>query len=146
MLFRETVAVYCENHTEHTNTLCGVECRVFVMLKQVVHIVTTGVQRVKMLRIWLHLFRRSLFSLYCVCVLNKICYFVQGIVKLWQGGTMIQSRVNINLVAVYQKIKPRIHWIFLRLVICNSPPSFLDTLTFYWLHIDVKDIKAWRHV
>jgi hypothetical protein len=23
LLFRETVAVYCENHTEHTNTLCG---------------------------------------------------------------------------------------------------------------------------
>jgi hypothetical protein len=23
MLFRETIAVYCENHTEHTNTLCG---------------------------------------------------------------------------------------------------------------------------
>jgi hypothetical protein len=23
MLFRETVAVYCENHTKHTNTLCG---------------------------------------------------------------------------------------------------------------------------
>jgi hypothetical protein len=23
MLFRETVAVYCENHREHTNTLCG---------------------------------------------------------------------------------------------------------------------------
>jgi hypothetical protein len=23
MLFRETVAVYCENHTEHTSTLCG---------------------------------------------------------------------------------------------------------------------------
>jgi hypothetical protein len=23
MLFRETVAVYCENHTEHTNILCG---------------------------------------------------------------------------------------------------------------------------
>jgi hypothetical protein len=22
MLFRETVAVYCENHTEHTNTSC----------------------------------------------------------------------------------------------------------------------------
>jgi hypothetical protein len=22
MLFRETVAVYCENNTEHTNTLC----------------------------------------------------------------------------------------------------------------------------
>jgi hypothetical protein len=25
MLFRETVAVYCENHTEHRNTLCGAE-------------------------------------------------------------------------------------------------------------------------
>jgi hypothetical protein len=23
MLFRKTVAVYCENHTEHTDTLCG---------------------------------------------------------------------------------------------------------------------------
>jgi hypothetical protein len=23
MLFGETVAVYCENHTEDTNTLCG---------------------------------------------------------------------------------------------------------------------------
>jgi hypothetical protein len=23
MLFKETVAVYCENHTEHKNTLCG---------------------------------------------------------------------------------------------------------------------------
>jgi hypothetical protein len=23
MLFRETVAVYCENHTEHTDTVCG---------------------------------------------------------------------------------------------------------------------------
>jgi hypothetical protein len=23
MQFRETVAVYCENHTEHTDTLCG---------------------------------------------------------------------------------------------------------------------------
>jgi hypothetical protein len=23
MLFGETVAVYCDNHTEHTHTLCG---------------------------------------------------------------------------------------------------------------------------
>jgi hypothetical protein len=23
MLFRETVAVYCDDYTEHTNTLCG---------------------------------------------------------------------------------------------------------------------------
>jgi hypothetical protein len=25
MLFRETVAVYCENNTKHTNTVCGRE-------------------------------------------------------------------------------------------------------------------------
>jgi hypothetical protein len=23
MSFRDIIAVYCENHTEHTNTLCG---------------------------------------------------------------------------------------------------------------------------
>jgi hypothetical protein len=27
MLFREIVTVYCENHTEHTNTLCGQNAR-----------------------------------------------------------------------------------------------------------------------
>jgi hypothetical protein len=27
MVFGETVAVYCENHTEPTDTLCGAECR-----------------------------------------------------------------------------------------------------------------------
>jgi hypothetical protein len=36
MLFRETVTVYCENHTEHINTLCGQNTE----LKEVVHIVT----------------------------------------------------------------------------------------------------------
>jgi hypothetical protein len=39
MLFGETVAVYCENNTEHTYTLFG-QNAVFLMLKQVVHIVT----------------------------------------------------------------------------------------------------------
>jgi hypothetical protein len=29
MLFRETVAVYCENHTEHTDTLCGQNAEFF---------------------------------------------------------------------------------------------------------------------
>jgi hypothetical protein len=28
MLFRETVAVYCENHTEYTDTLCGQNSKV----------------------------------------------------------------------------------------------------------------------
>jgi hypothetical protein len=27
MVFRETAAVYFENHTEHTNTLCGQNSR-----------------------------------------------------------------------------------------------------------------------
>jgi hypothetical protein len=29
MLFGETVAVYCENHTEHTDTLCGQNAEFF---------------------------------------------------------------------------------------------------------------------
>jgi hypothetical protein len=42
MLFRETVAVYCENHTEHTDTLRGQNAEFFfLILKQVVHIVNT---------------------------------------------------------------------------------------------------------
>jgi hypothetical protein len=28
MLFRETIAVYCENHTEQSNTLCGQNIRI----------------------------------------------------------------------------------------------------------------------
>jgi hypothetical protein len=40
MLFGETVAVYCEKHTEHTDTLCGQNAE-FGMLTQVVRILTT---------------------------------------------------------------------------------------------------------
>jgi hypothetical protein len=43
MLFRETVAVYCENHTEHTDTPCEDRMQSFSMLKQVVCLVTTGI-------------------------------------------------------------------------------------------------------
>jgi hypothetical protein len=39
MLFGETVAVYCENHTEHTDTLCGQNAEFWY----VVYIVTTGI-------------------------------------------------------------------------------------------------------
>jgi hypothetical protein len=42
MLFRETVAVYCENRKERTDTLCEYYSD-FSMLKQVVHIITTGI-------------------------------------------------------------------------------------------------------
>jgi hypothetical protein len=34
MLFRETVVVYYENHTEHINTLCGKSLKSCLMLKQ----------------------------------------------------------------------------------------------------------------
>jgi hypothetical protein len=42
MLFAETVAVYFENHTEHTTTLCVGRMQDFSILKHVVHIVTSG--------------------------------------------------------------------------------------------------------
>jgi hypothetical protein len=41
MLFREIIAVYCENNTEHTDTLCIGEVLFFLPLKYVVHVVTT---------------------------------------------------------------------------------------------------------
>ena len=41
MLYREIIAVCSEIHTKHINTLCGQKV-VFVNLKLVVHIVTTG--------------------------------------------------------------------------------------------------------
>jgi hypothetical protein len=47
MLFKETVAVYCENPTEHTNTLCGQTEEIFSVFKRVVHILTTRLYRVK---------------------------------------------------------------------------------------------------
>jgi hypothetical protein len=36
VLFRETVAVYCENHTEHADTLCGQNAE-FRVLKRVAY-------------------------------------------------------------------------------------------------------------
>jgi hypothetical protein len=40
MLLSETVAVYCEIHTEHTNTLCR-QSEEFLMVKHMENIVTT---------------------------------------------------------------------------------------------------------
>jgi hypothetical protein len=40
MLFREIIAVYCENHMEYINTVCRQSVE-FLMLKHVVYIVTT---------------------------------------------------------------------------------------------------------
>jgi hypothetical protein len=41
ILFRETIAVYCEKHTKHTSTLSGRDAE-FWYVKQVVHTVTNG--------------------------------------------------------------------------------------------------------
>jgi len=46
MLYGEIIAVCSEIHTKHKNTLCGQNVE-FLNVKQVVHIVTTGLQRVK---------------------------------------------------------------------------------------------------
>ena len=48
MLYREIMAVCSEIHTKHVNTLCGQNVEL-LNDKQVVHIVTTGLQRVKSL-------------------------------------------------------------------------------------------------
>jgi len=48
MLYREIIAVCSEIHTEHINTLCGQNVEI-VNVKLVVHVVTTGLQRVKSL-------------------------------------------------------------------------------------------------
>jgi hypothetical protein len=34
MLFREIIAVYCENHTEHINTLCGQNAEFLIVRSQ----------------------------------------------------------------------------------------------------------------
>jgi len=48
MLYREIIAVCSEIHTEHINTLCGQKVEL-LNVKLAVHIVTTGLQRVKSL-------------------------------------------------------------------------------------------------
>ena len=48
MLCRETMAVCSQIHTKHINTLCGQNVEL-LNLKLAVHIVTTGLQRVKYL-------------------------------------------------------------------------------------------------
>ena len=46
MLYREIIAVCSQIHTKHTNTVCGQNVE-FLNVKLVVHIVTTGLGRVK---------------------------------------------------------------------------------------------------
>ena len=44
MLYRETIAIFTEIHTKHTNTLCGQNVELLAV-KLAVHIVTTGLYR-----------------------------------------------------------------------------------------------------
>ena len=46
MLYREIIAVCSEIHTKHINTVCGQNV-IMLNVKLAVHIVTTGLQRVK---------------------------------------------------------------------------------------------------
>jgi len=46
MLYKEIIAVCSQIHTKHTNTLCGQNVEL-LYVKLVVHIVTTGLQKVK---------------------------------------------------------------------------------------------------
>ena len=48
MLYREIIVVFSQIHTKHINTLCGQNVEL-LSVKLVVHIVTTGIQRVKSL-------------------------------------------------------------------------------------------------
>ena len=48
MLYREIIAVCSQTHTKYINTLCGQNVKLF-NVKLVVHIITTGLQRVKSL-------------------------------------------------------------------------------------------------
>jgi len=48
MLYGEIMAVCCDIHTKHINTLCGQNVEL-LSVKLAVHIVTTGLQRVKTL-------------------------------------------------------------------------------------------------
>jgi len=46
MLYREIITVFSQIHTKHVNTLCGQNVEL-LNVKLVVHVVTTGLRRVK---------------------------------------------------------------------------------------------------
>jgi len=52
MLYREKIAVFSQIHTEHINTLCGLNAEL-LYVKLAVRIMTSGLYRVKKIRtIW----------------------------------------------------------------------------------------------
>ena len=77
MLYREIMAVCSEIHTKHINTVCGQNVEV-LNVKLVVHIVTTGLQRINRLPVQL-----------------QVCY-----VGRWEAGS---QRSNYRYVSICVK-------------------------------------------
>jgi hypothetical protein len=82
MLFGKTVAVYCENHTEHTDTLLWAECR--VCTSQETHYVSTTKPNRLML------FGETV-AVYCENIRNTQIYSVGRM----QSFSMLKQMVHI---------------------------------------------------
>jgi hypothetical protein len=103
MLFRETVAVHCENHIK--NEPCVGRMQSFSILKQVVHIVATGLWRLGRTEIWSYLalrkepelcfsfeciyFKCAIYSLLHFCILTPPPHNVEIIQALWSRGSSV---------------------------------------------------------
>jgi hypothetical protein len=76
MLYSEIIAVCSEIHTKHINTLCGQNVE-FVNVKLLVHIVTTGLYRVKL--------ESDVSHALIYCVVESNCTLATEIVRLWNS-------------------------------------------------------------
>jgi hypothetical protein len=119
MLFRETVAVYCENHMEHTDTLCGQNAE-FWYVKRVVHIVTV--------------------SLKSIILCNRMsCRWVEVHPRFWEiyfihFASQIVNQVTILLfkITAVRTSKPSF-WLLARRCTFYGLVIINDHLTYVWL-------------
>jgi len=93
MLYREIIALCSEIHTKHINTVCGLNVE-FVSVKLVVHIVTTGLLRVKLKLVGVvHRFVRVRLPWLALCPPSsvRIVHPLRTAVKHWQviAGTLL---------------------------------------------------------
>jgi hypothetical protein len=77
MMFRGKIVVYCDNHTEHTNTLCGQEAG-FYMLDQVVYIPTTGFYSVNTRDQFTHLYGMIKNYTFLIFIIMFLCNGLQN--------------------------------------------------------------------
>jgi predicted Zn-dependent protease with MMP-like domain len=87
MLFRKTVTVYCENHTEHTNTLCGQKTQSVPHRKH--HVSATKPNR-------LMLFRETV-AVYCENHTEQINSAFNLLFYPIHGGSKFLGKVIIHL-------------------------------------------------